>query len=160
MKRRSAVVAVGMVLVGAIAAGAASAATTSVKIVGDDRQRERGKVHGQGDLAEEGLHEGPQGHPLRGDRQPRRNYGYPGYEAVGKATTRSNGNWEVKASEAFLEGDYRAFVAAKRVTAGDETLLCMPAGDRQPLTARAARAGAEQSIGRDRRALRPRARRT
>jgi hypothetical protein len=55
----------------------------------------------------------------------RRNYGYPGFEAVGTATTKSNGNWEVRASEAFLEGYYRAFVAAKRVTSGGETLNCM-----------------------------------
>jgi hypothetical protein len=44
-----------------------------------------------------------------------------------EATTRSNGTWEAKASseEAFLEGFYRAFVAARRVTSGGESLNCM-----------------------------------
>jgi hypothetical protein len=57
----------------------------------------------------------------------RRNYGYKGYEVVGKATTRSNGRWEIKrsAAEAFQEGDYRAFVASKRVKSGGQSLLCM-----------------------------------
>ena len=55
----------------------------------------------------------------------RRNFGLPGYEAVGRATTRSNGTWKIEASEeAFLKGSFRAFVAARRVTAGDESLLC------------------------------------
>jgi hypothetical protein len=113
-----------MVLVAAIAAGAVSAATTPVKssvtILNGNGERFTGRVTA------------PKKACMKGRRvtlyvatSGLRNYGYPGFEAVGRATTKSNGNWEVKASEAFLEGDYRAFVAAKRVAAGDETLLCM-----------------------------------
>jgi hypothetical protein len=113
-----------MVLVGAIAAGAVSAAVsapTSVTILNGNGERFSGRVTS------------PKKACMKGRRvtlylklSGLRSYeGYPGFEAVGKATTKSNGNWEVKASEAFLEGDYRPFVAAKRVTSGDETLLCM-----------------------------------
>ena len=44
-----------------------------------------------------------------------RSYGrYPGYEAVGTATTKANGNWRVRSrAEPFLAGLYRASVAAK-----------------------------------------------
>lgn len=124
MKRRSAVVAFGVVLVGVIAAGEVYAATpvkTSVTIVNANGEKFTGRVTS------------PKKACLKGRKVTlymalgaRRNYGYPGFEAVGKATTRSNGNWEVKASEAFLEGNYRAYVAPKRVTAGDESLFCMP----------------------------------
>ena len=55
----------------------------------------------------------------------RANYsGYPGYEPVGKATTDAKGDWEIEASNAFLEGDYRAAVAAKKVPAGGGFLSC------------------------------------
>lgn len=124
MKRRSAVVAFGVVLVAVIAAAGVSAATpvkSSVTILNGNGERFTGRVTS------------PKRACLAGRKitlyvatAGLRSYAaYPGFEAVGRATTRSNGNWEVKASEAFLEGDYRAFVAAKRVTAGDETLLCM-----------------------------------
>ena len=124
MKGRSAVIAFGMVLVAAIGAGAVSAATTPVKssvtILNGNGERFTGRVTS------------PKKACMKGRRvtlyvatRSLGNYGYPGFEAVGKATTRSNGSWEVRASEAFLEGDYRAFVAAKRVTAGNESLLCM-----------------------------------
>ena len=124
MKHRSAVVAFGMVLVAVTTAAGVSAATpvkSSVTILNGNGERFTGKVTS------------PKKACLKGRKVTLyvataglRNYtGYPGFEAVGRATTKSNGNWEVKASEAFLEGDYRAFVAAKRVTAGDETLLCM-----------------------------------
>jgi hypothetical protein len=113
-------------VVGAIAAGAVSAATTPVKtsvtILNGNGERFTGRVTS------------PKKACIKGRKitlymetaSARRNYGgYAGYEAVGKATTKSNGNWEIEASQAFLEGNYRASVAAKRVTAGDETLLCM-----------------------------------
>ena len=123
MKRRSAVVAIGMVLVAVIAAAEVSAATpvkTSVKILNGNGERFTGRVTSPKKACMKGRKV-----TLYVATRGLRNYGYPGFEAVGRATTKSNGNWEVKASEAFLEGDYRAFVAAKRVTAGDETLLCM-----------------------------------
>jgi hypothetical protein len=126
MKRRSAVVAVGMVLIGVIAAGVVSAAAspvkTSVSILNGNGERFTGRVTS------------PKKACIKGRKvtlymetgSARRNYGgYAGYEAVGKATTKSNGNWEIEASQAFLEGNYRASVAAKRVTAGGETFLCM-----------------------------------
>ncbi len=121
--RRSAVVAIGMVLVAVIASAEVSAATpvkTSVTILNGNGERFTGRVTS------------PKKACMKGRRvtlyvatSGLRNYGYPGFEAVGSASTKSNGNWEVRASEAFLEGDYRAFVATKRVKAGDETLLCM-----------------------------------
>jgi hypothetical protein len=124
VKRRSAVVAFGMVLVGVIAAAEVSAATpvkTSVTILNANGERFTGRVTS------------PKKACVKGRRitlymkiSARRNYGgYPGFEAVGRATTKSNGNWEAEASEAFLEGDYRVFVAAKRVTADGQSLLCM-----------------------------------
>ena len=124
MKRRSAVVALGVVLVAVIAAVEVSAATTPVKtsvtILNVNGERIAGRVTS------------PEKACMKGRRvtvyiklSGLRSYGaYPGYEAVGRATTKSNGNWAVRASEAFLEGDYRAFVASKRVTAGDRGLLC------------------------------------
>jgi hypothetical protein len=123
VKLRSAVVAVGVVLVTVIAAAGVSAATsvtTSVTILNVNGERIAGRVTS------------PKKACMKGRRvtvylrsaSTRRNYGYPGYQAVSSATTKSNGNWEVKASEAFLEGDYRAFAASKRVKSGDETLLC------------------------------------
>jgi hypothetical protein len=124
LKRRSAVAAFGIALVAVTAAGEATAATpirTSVTILNGNGERFTGKVSS------------PKKACLRGRRVTlymksigRRSYGYPGYEAVGRTTTRSNGTWEVKrgAEEAFQEGDYRAFVAAKRVNAGDQSLLC------------------------------------
>jgi len=56
-----------------------------------------------------------------------RSYGrYPGYEAVGTATTKANGNWRVRSrAEPFLAGLYRASVAAKTVTSGGETFHCL-----------------------------------
>ena len=56
-----------------------------------------------------------------------RSYGrYPGYEAVGTATTKANGNWLVRSrAEPFLAGLYRASVAAKTVTSGGETFHCL-----------------------------------
>ena len=121
--KRSAVVAIGMVLVAVIASAEVSAATpvkTSVTILNGNGERFTGRVTS------------PKKACMKGRRvtlyvatRSLGNYGYPGFEAVGSASTKSNGNWEVRASEAFLEGDYRAFVAAKRVKAGDETLLCM-----------------------------------
>lgn len=125
MKRWSAVVAVGMVVIGAIAAGEAIAKTTqvssSVNILNGNGERVTGRVTS------------PKKACMKGRKitlylsiNARRNYGYPGFEAVGTATSRSNGNWEVKrnSEEAFLEGYYRAFVAAKRVTSGGESVLC------------------------------------
>ena len=123
MKGRSAVVSIGMVLVAVIAASEASAATpvkSSVTILNGNGERFTGKVSS------------PEKACLKGRRvtlyrkiSGRRNYGLPGYEAVGTATTRSNGTWKMEAAgEAFLKGSFRAFVAARRVTAGDETLLC------------------------------------
>jgi hypothetical protein len=125
VKGWSAFIAVGLVAVGAIATGEAIAATTpvstSVTILNGNGERFTGRVTS------------PKKACLKGRRitlymstGARRNYGYPGFEVVGKATTKSNGNWKVeKASEAFLEGYYRAFVAAKRVTSGGQSLLCM-----------------------------------
>jgi hypothetical protein len=124
VKGRTAVVAFGMVLVGAIAAGAVSAATpvkTSVTILNANGERFTGRVTS------------PKKACLKGRRVTlymkivaRRNHGgYPGFEAVARATTKANGSWEVKASEAFLEGDYRASVAPKRVTSGGQSLFCM-----------------------------------
>jgi hypothetical protein len=49
--------------------------------------------------------------------------GYPGYEPVGTDTTDASGNWEVTASNAFLEGDYRVAVAAKKVSTGNGFFL-------------------------------------
>lgn len=123
MKGRSAVVAIGMVLVAVIPAadvGAATPVKTSVTILNGNGERFTGRVTS------------PKKACLGGRRvtlyrkiSGRRNYGLPGYEAVGRATTRSNGTWKMEASEeAFLKGNFRAFVAAKRVTAGDESLLC------------------------------------
>ena len=123
MKGRRAVVAWGIVLVAMIATAEVSAATpvkTSVTILNGNGERFTGKVSS------------PKKACLKGRRvilyrkiSGRRNYGLPGYEAVGSATTRSNGTWRMEASEeAFLKGNFRAFVAAKRVTAGDESLLC------------------------------------
>jgi hypothetical protein len=125
VKRRSAVVAFGMVLVGVIAAGQVIAATpvqTSVTILNGNGERFTGRVTSPKKACLKG-----RSVTLYMAVGPRRDYvGYPGFEAVGKATTRSNGNWKVNASEeAFLEGNYRAFVAAKRVKVGDESLLCM-----------------------------------
>jgi hypothetical protein len=125
VKRRSAVLAIGLMVVGAIAAGAVRAATTPVKtsvtILNGNGERFTGRVTSPKKACVSGRRV-----TLYVATAGLREYGgYPGFEAVGKATTKSNGNWEVKASEAFLEGDYRAFVAAKRVTAGNETLLCM-----------------------------------
>jgi hypothetical protein len=55
-----------------------------------------------------------------------RAYGYAGYEVVGKATTKANGNWVVKQrAEPFLAGVYRPSVAAKTVTSGGETFHCL-----------------------------------
>jgi hypothetical protein len=56
-----------------------------------------------------------------------RSYGsYPGYEAVGTATTKANGTWLVRSrAEPFLAGFYRASVAAKTVTSGGETFRCL-----------------------------------
>ena len=123
MKGRRAVVALGMVLMTVIAAaevGAATPVKTSVTILNGNGERFTGKVSS------------PEKACLKGRRvtlyreiDGRRNYGLPGYEAVGRATTRSNGTWRLEASEeAFLKGNFRAFVAARRVTAGDESLLC------------------------------------
>src|SRR3954468_6849049 len=124
MKRRSAVVAFGMVLAVVIAAGQVSAAApvkTSVTILNANGERFTGRVTS----------------PKKACRKSRkvtlylatgglRAYGaYAGFEAVGRTTTKANGNWELEASEAFLEGDYRASVAAKRVTEGGQSLLCM-----------------------------------
>jgi len=125
MKRRSAVVAFGVVLlVAVIAAAGASAATpvkTSVTILNGNGERFTGRVTSPKKACVSGRRV-----TLYVATAGLRSYaGYPGFEAVGRATTKSNGNWEIEASEAFLEGNYRAFVAAKRVTAGDETLLCM-----------------------------------
>ena len=124
MKRRSAVVVFGVMLIAAIAAAGVIAATpvkTSVTILNGNGERFTGRV-----TSPKKACMGGRKVTLYVATAGLRDYaGYPGFEAVGRATTRSNGNWEVKASEAFLEGDYRAFVAAKRVTAGDETLLCM-----------------------------------
>jgi hypothetical protein len=53
--------------------------------------------------------------------------GYPGYEAEGTAKTDANGNWEIEASEAFLEGTYRPSVAPMKVSGGGVSLLCSPA---------------------------------
>jgi hypothetical protein len=114
-----------MVLVAAIATAEASAAATPVKtsvtILNGNGERFTGRVTS------------PKKACLKDRRVTLyfqtgglRNYGgYPGFEAVGRATTKSNGNWEVEASEAFLEGNYRAFVAAKRVTDDGQSLLCM-----------------------------------
>src|SRR5262245_46445851 len=119
LKPRSAVAAFGIALVAVTVAGQAAAATpitTSVKILNGNGERFTGKVSS------------PKKACLKGRRvtlymknTARRNYGYPGYQAVGSTTTRSNGTWEVKrrAEEAFQEGDYRAYVAAKRVKAGE-----------------------------------------
>jgi len=124
VKRRSAVVVFGVMLIAAIAAAGVIAATpvkTSVTILNGNGERFTGRV-----TSPKKACMGGRKVTLYVATAGLRDYaGYPGFEAVGRATTRSNGNWEVKASEAFLEGDYRAFVAAKRVTAGDETLLCM-----------------------------------
>jgi hypothetical protein len=51
---------------------------------------------------------------------------YRGFEAVARTRSKSNGAWKVTTSpsDAFLEGDYRAFVAAKRVSSGGHSLLC------------------------------------
>ena len=123
MKCRSAVVAFGMVLIGAITAGEVSAATpveTSVTILNGNGERFTGRVTSPKKACMKGRKV-----TLYRKSTARRNYGYPGYEVVGRATTRSNGNWKVDASEeAFLKGNYRAFVAAKRVTTGDESLFC------------------------------------
>jgi len=53
--------------------------------------------------------------------------GHRGYEAVGRATTNAKGNWEIRASasEAFLEGDYRASVASKKVRSGGHVFFCL-----------------------------------
>jgi hypothetical protein len=124
VKHRSAVVAFGVVLVAVIAAAGVSAATpvtTSVTILNINGERITGRVTS------------PKKACMKGRKitlylrsaSVRRNYGYPGYQTAGRATSRSNGTWEVKpSSETFLEGDYRAFVASKRVTTGGETLLC------------------------------------
>ena len=126
MKHRNAVAAFGIALVAVTLAGEATAATpitTSVTILNANGERFTGKVSS------------PKKACLKGRRVTlyismksvaRRNYGYPGYGVVGRATTRSNGTWEVKrgAEEAFQEGDYRAYVAAKRVDAGGKSLLC------------------------------------
>ena len=122
MKGRRAV-ALGMVLMTVIAAAEAGAATpvrTSVTILNGNGERFTGKVSS------------PEKACLKGRRvtlyrkiSGRRSYGLPGYEAVGTATTRSNGTWKMEAAEeAFLKGSFRAFVAAKRVMAGGESLLC------------------------------------
>jgi hypothetical protein len=115
-----------MVLVGALAASEVSAATavkTSVTILDANGERFTGRVTSPKQACVKGrkitlyIYTATSG---------RRNYaGYPGYEVVGKATTNANGNWEVKASEAFLEGDYRASVARKKVSSGGDTFLCM-----------------------------------
>jgi len=112
-----------MVLVGMIAAevSAATSATTSVTIVNANSERFTGRVTS------------PKKACMKNRRvtlymkiSAGRSYeGYRGFEVVGKATTKSNGNWEARASEAFLEGDYRAFVASRRVMSGDQVLLCM-----------------------------------
>jgi hypothetical protein len=124
MKRRSAV-AFGILLIVAVAAAEVSAATTPVKssvtILNGNGERFTGRVTS------------PKKACMKGRRVTlyiatggrRDDAGHPGFEAVGRATTKSNGNWEIRASEAFLEGDYRAFVAAKRVTDGGGSLLCM-----------------------------------
>ena len=113
-----------MVLVGVIAAGTVSAAVTqvqtSVTIVNGNGERISGRVTSP----EKACMKGRRVTVYMRTGSARRNYGYPGHEVVGKSTTRSNGNWEIKASEAFLEADYRPFVASKRVTAGDEDFLC------------------------------------
>jgi hypothetical protein len=114
-----------VVAIGAIAAGQAIAATQAsspVTILNGNGERVTGRVTSTKKAC------------LKGRKVTlylsigggRRNYGYPGFEAVGSATTKSNGNWEVKSrsDEAFLEGYYRAFVAAKRMTSGGESLLC------------------------------------
>jgi hypothetical protein len=127
LKRWSAVIAFAMLAVAAIAAGEAIAATTpvstSVTIGNGNGERVTGRVTS------------PKKACMKGRKitlymaigGARRNYGYPGFQAVGTGTTKSNGNWEVKrnSEEAFQEGYYRAFVAAKRVTSGGESLLCM-----------------------------------
>jgi hypothetical protein len=115
-----------VVLVGMIATGVVSAATpvkTSVTIVNANGERFTGRVTS------------PKKACVKGRKitlyvyiatSGRRNLaGYGGYEAVGKATTNASGNWEVEASEVFLEGDYRASVASKRVSSGGDTFLCM-----------------------------------
>src|SRR5262249_13552786 len=113
-----------MVLVGLIATAEGTAATTiatSETILNGNGERFTGKVAA------------PKKACLQGSKitlyvkaTARRSYGYRGYQTVGKATTRSNGAWEVKrgTEEAFQEGDYRAYVAAKRVNAGGQSLLC------------------------------------
>ena len=123
MKNRRAVVALGMVLMAVIAAaevGAATPVKTSVTILNGNGERFTGKVSS------------PKKACLKGRRvtlyrkiSGRRNYGLPGFEAVGGATTMPNGTWRIEASgEAFLKGGFRASVAAKRVMDGDESLLC------------------------------------
>jgi hypothetical protein len=124
LKRRNAVAAFGIALIAVTLAAEAAAATstmTSVTILNANGERFTGKVSS------------PKKACLKGRKvtlymksNARRSYAYPGYAAVGRATTRSNGTWEVKrgAEEAFQEGDYRAFVASKRVNAGGQSLLC------------------------------------
>jgi hypothetical protein len=52
--------------------------------------------------------------------------GYPGYEPQGNDMTDADGNWEIVASEFFVEGTFRAAVAPKKITAGGHSWLCSP----------------------------------
>jgi len=112
-----------MVLVAVIATAEVSAAApvkTSVTILNGNGERFTGRVSSPKKVCLKGREV-----TLYRKISGRRNYGLPGYEAVGSATTRSNGTWRLEASgEAFLKGSFRAFVAAKRVTAGGGSLLC------------------------------------
>ena len=51
---------------------------------------------------------------------------YEGFSLQGSTTTGPTGNWELDASSAFLEGEYRAAVAPKVVTAGGKKYFCSP----------------------------------
>src|SRR5690242_735399 len=101
----------GVVLLGGLTASAASKAIhekTHVTITSTSATKFTGRVTSPKKACEKGRRVSL--YRQEGSARP---YGgaYPGFSLQGSTTTGPTGNWELEASTAFLEGEYRAAVA-------------------------------------------------
>jgi hypothetical protein len=120
----AAAIACGAIFLGA-QAGTAGAKVTTVKTTVKITSTSATKFTGKVTASKKACEKGRKVTLYRQITTARVNHaGYPGYEPVGKTTTDANGNWELEAANAFLEGDYRAAVAARKVPFGGGPLEC------------------------------------
>ncbi|HEX2392995.1 MAG TPA: hypothetical protein VHI77_08755 [Solirubrobacterales bacterium] len=117
----SAVVCLGA-LAGAAAASKATPVKTTVKIASTSPTLFTGKV-----TSKKACEKGRKVTLYRQETARAGSSGYSGYERQGTAKTDAHGNWEIEASEAFLEGTYRAAVAPMKISSGGTSLMCSSA---------------------------------